>query len=182
MMGGINAARWCNGYDSQPSSWFVEGPARCFPHPAPTNGPPPSLCTQALWLPSPKAPLISTSPRSRSRSSGQSRSPTTNVSISRSRSRSRSSGQSRSQDTNDSRSRLIYHISDPFPPHSLPTHPFVIDEANVPFPFLPHAAPYTSVLDCLRATLRESGVKGPFQVRPDRCCGGREGEGRGRGK
>ena len=40
MMGGINAARWCNGYDSQPSSWFVEGPVRCFPHPAPTIGPP----------------------------------------------------------------------------------------------------------------------------------------------
>ena len=37
---------------------------------------------------------------------------------------------------------------------------------------LPHAAPYTSVLDCVRATLRTSGARGPFQVRGARPAGG----------
>lgn len=31
-------------------------------------------------------------------------------------------------------------------------------------PSLPGAAPYTSVLDCVKTTLRTSGARGPFQV------------------
>ncbi len=44
------------------------------------------------------------------------------------------------------------------------------------------AAPYTNVLDCVKSTLRTSGVRGPFQVRPpvssrlSMQCAGMQGE------
>lgn len=56
------------------------------------------------------------------------------------------------------------------PPHMtfpalelLAAGPSLTPTASIP-PSLPGAAPYTSVLDCVKTTLRTSGARGPFQV------------------